>query len=457
MKRILYVYAMGGPPISHYYPIMSSLGEVLTILVATPSSFNHEIMANHSKSIADLTHLSTEQQLEKIKALAVANEVDVLFTFSEFALVDISNIARELGLKGVGKNVEKGRNKIMMRESWQKAGVPQPRFVPLHSIEEKENLKSLRPPFIIKLAYGAGSIAQQVIQDLNEVDDALDRMLSATHHAQNSNAYEIGGSVGFPALIAEELIDSTTESWYDDPRYGDFVSVEGLVKDGVYHPLAMTGRLKTVPPFTELGNLAPCVLSTEQKAKIVDETTNAINALELDDCVTHTELKLLKNNGMSFLETAVRMGGVGIACELKDVFDIDYVELFIKSLLGETVTIPMFEQNPPRCAAGSVAMIGCDSDGKAWKSDYTYVPEKIHWDNLTHGLGDVTILQSQSRKSGDVFPAYDHLSGVLNYAGQAYVTASTPNDLIDAAYSIIDNLEQEIEKITCMEASNESI
>ena len=48
-------------------------------------------------------------------------------------------------------------------------------------------------------------------------------------------------------LIAESLIEATTNSWFEDDRYGDYLSVEGMVIKGQYSPLAITTDCRLHP------------------------------------------------------------------------------------------------------------------------------------------------------------------------------------------------------------------
>jgi biotin carboxylase len=293
---------------------------------------------------------------------------------------------------------------------------------------------------LIKLAYGAGSIGQQIVRDAGDIDEAIERLLGATNAARKVGKHEFSEH-GFPLLIAEEIIQSTTDSWYDVDGYGDYLSVEGLVRDGVYHPLAMTGRLRTIPPFTELGNVAPCVIPRDKKLELVALIRPAVDALAFENCATHTEVKLMANGQVSFLETAARMGGVAIAKEIEEVFSIDYVDLFVSVILGEEARIPAFEEQSPQCAAASVALMGCDSRGNPWPASRIFAPDLVHWAELVNGLARVDVQMAQSVPVGtEVFP-YDDSGGLLNYAGQAFLTSPRPADLKEAAYRLLDDLE----------------
>lgn len=379
MRKILYVYAPAGPPLDYSFPKIARRAEVITCIVTPPSAYNMEILKRHSARLIDLSTIAPEAGMQAIAGLAEELRPDVIFTFSEFLLKAITEIAERFGLRCVGPNVELARNKIAMRECWERAGLPQPAFRAIRRVEEIERINELHYPMLVKLAYGAGSIGQQIVRRPVDIDGAIARLRSATKAARAQGKHEFSEREGFPQLIAEEIICSTTDSWYDVDGYGDYLSIEGLVKDSVYYPLAMTGRLRTIEPFTELGNVAPCIITPEKKQKLVELIAHAVNALGFENCATHTELKLMDNGEVSFLETAARMGGVAIAKELDEVFGLDYVDLFIGVLLGDEALPPAFEATAPQKAASSVAIIGCDSHGASRAPSCPTRSTGTHW------------------------------------------------------------------------------
>jgi biotin carboxylase len=417
MKKILYVYAPAGPPLDYSFPKIAARAEVTTCIVTPPSDYNRAILERYSTRLIDLSGRAPEAAVQEIEVVAGTLRPDVIFTFSEFLLKAIDDIAVRFGLRSVGPNVELARNKIAMRDCWARAGVPQPAYRAIRNETEIGLVRELRYPVLVKLAYGAGSIGQQVVRTDAEIDGAIAKLLAATQAARALGKHEFSERHGFPQLIAEEIIESTTDSWYEDDGYGDYLSIEGLVKDGVYYPLAMTGRLRTIEPFTELGNVAPCVIDVHKKRKLVDLITVAVDVLGFHNCATHTELKLTADGGVSFLETAARMGGVAIAKELDEAFGLDYVDLFIGVLLGDDAVPPAFEAT---------------------------VPELVDWDALVDGLAIVHIEAAQSMAPGGEIKPYDAYGGVLNYAGQALLVADDPAKLKRAAYLLLDRLEQRL-------------
>lgn len=444
MKKILYVYAPAGPPLDYCFPKIARRGEVITCIVNPPSVYNRAILEQHSSQLHDFSAMTPEAALAQIRTLALEIKPDAIFTFSEFLLKSICAIADGLGLRGVGPQVELARNKINMRECWAKADIPQPAFRAIRTPQEIGLIEQLRYPVLVKLAYGAGSIGQQIVNNSTEIDGAIERLLHATNAARAQGKHEFSEREGFPQLIAEEIIVSTTESWYDTPGYGDYLSIEGLVRDGTYYPLVMTGRLRTIAPFTELGNVAPCIIDSGKKQHLVELMTRAVNALGFQNCATHTELKLMADGSVSFLETAARMGGVAIAKEVDEVFGLDYVDLFIGTLLGDETPPPAFETTPVRKAAASVAIMGCDSHGTPWQQSRAFLPDEVDWNALVDGLATVHIELSQSMPLAGEIKPYNASAGVLNYAGQAFVVAERPEDLQKAAYLLLDRLGQHL-------------
>jgi biotin carboxylase len=443
-QKILYVYSIGGPPLDYFYPKMVERASVHTCIVSPVSPYNRAIIDRYSDNVEDFSSLGADASMEQVYAYAKKIGPDALFSFAEFLLNSVSNMADSLGLRGVGPNVMLARNKILMRQRWAAAGIPQPLFCPVRSLDDLPATRQLRLPFLIKLAYGAGSIAQQIIRQHDETESAVMRMLDLTEVTRQQGDHEFSESEGFPQLIAEEIIESTTASWYEEDGYGDYLSVEGLVREGQYYPIAMTSRLRTIEPFTELGNVAPCVLSTEKKDRIVQWVRRSIDALELQNCATHTELKLMADGEVSFLETAARMGGVAIAKELDEVFAVDYVGLFLDVILGNDCEIPGFESTPPRCAAASIALIGCDSQGIQWSSSRVFEPSQVDWKALTGQETSVNVELAQSISPGSPFPPYDLSGGVLNYAGQAFLVSANASTLKASAYKLLDGLERHL-------------
>lgn len=73
-----------------------------------------------------------------------------------------------------------------------------------------------------------------------------------------------------------------------------------------------------------------------------------------------------------------------------------------------------------------------------------FEPEQVNWSELLDNLAEVNIEYAQSITPGSSIAPYDISGGLMNYAGQAFLTSSTPDRLKRAAYLMLDGLEQSL-------------
>lgn len=440
--NILHVYAPGGPPLEISLEKIRKRGRLITAVVTKPSESNLVLIKRYSDEIFFLLDTPACWLGAELLSLTKICNAACILTFSEYLVNLVADIAITAGLRGPGKNSNLARNKILMRKRWEEYKLPQPKF---HVVKNTEDLmearKILNMPFVLKIPNCAGSVGILLVSNESEFEEKWEALRAVRANTTNLGKREYCEGLDTDAYLAEDVIESTTRSWYTQEGYGDFVSVEGIVRDGEYFPLAITARLPTIFPFTELGNIAPCPATNEKKKKIVELATRAVNALELENCATHTEIKLKNNEELELIETSARAGGVGIVKELEKVFDIDYVDILLSTLLSDERDIPQCEEFNTGLGAASVALIGTNASGNKWKTDRLFMVSQIKWGEILGNDVQVEVIKSQSRNEGDIFPEYDEQSGALCYAGQLFVETNVSNKLISHCLHIINNLE----------------
>jgi biotin carboxylase len=264
---------------------------------------------------------------------------------------------------------------------------------------------------------------------------------AATVAATAGGMADLAATESHREWIAEEIIPATTESWYQQDGYGDYLSVEGMVHEGRYVPVCITGRLPTVPPFTELGNLAPCVLSSPLQEKIVELSRRAVDALGLRTCGTHTEIKLMADGRLSLLETAARFGGLLLTRQIELIYGLDLVSALIRTLLGSDPGLPAEPLGVGRCAAGSVNLLGADSTGKPWTTSPEFTPAEINWGQLISPGTRVEVAADFSSPPGTRLRSYDPSLGSLNLGAVLLVEARSPELLLRDAHALLAGAE----------------
>ncbi|QEU90391.1 GNAT family N-acetyltransferase [Streptomyces kanamyceticus] len=446
MKRLLFVAGRSGPSLDYALPRLAATASVHAVLLSPVDDFALGELGRHCADVTDRS--SAADPVTALTEHARRIGADGLLTFSEYAVRPVAEACVRLGLPGPGVNAARARDKWLMRLRWQRAGVPVPRFRHVTSLGDLQRARDrIALPFLLKRADGAGSIGHVVIGEDTDIAEVWHRALEVDRAARGDGFGDYTAGTDVPSFVAEELIESTTESWYDESRddtrgYGDYLSVEGIVAAGTYHPVCVTGRLPTVAPFTELSNQAPCVLPERLQRIVEEHARRAVDSLGLDTCATHTELKLMAGNRLSLLETAARVGGAMVTREVAEVYGVDLITLQAREALSEPQKYPdrMLVTGEGRAAA-SLALIATDSRGTPWATLPRLNWRTHDWGSLVSPGTTVEIARGSTVPDGTVMPRYDAAAAALSIGGIAYLTADDPATLKADTYRILDGLE----------------
>ena len=446
MTSIVYVVTgVGGTPPEFAMPRLRKHGDVHALVVSGFSEAVDEVMRSWASSV---TWADPDAPMpDTIVELARDVRADAVVAFSEFAIVAVAEACAELGLRGPGPNVLRSRDKAEMRKVWREHGLPGPEFEPVRSQADLERAaERLRVPFLLKPTWLAGSQGQVLVEDDTDLAAVWRRVTSVVDELERARMYDfmpIGRGAQF---MAEEIIEATTDSWYDVDGYGDYVSVEGLVVGGRYHPVSITGRLPAITPYVELGFPAPVVLDEDRQRRIEELARAAVDALELEDCATHLEIKLQRDRGLCLLENAARLGGSMVPRVVHEAFGVDLIDILLTALLGGEPELPerMLTSGPTRRAVASLMLLATDSGGNPWSSLPPFRPDRVDWRRLTSPETEAEIVTGMTLPSGSPMPAFSPTAGTRNYAGMLFLRASDAGALQADCFRIVDGLEAEL-------------
>jgi biotin carboxylase len=445
MKQILFVYARGGPPLEYSFPRIAACGALHVLALKELPKVAEDLWRPACTSIVEAwqTPRTGDELVAQIVDQARSVGADAVLTLSEFAVVAVAESCRVLGLASPGGAVVRARDKRLMRQIWDRAGVPIPRYRSVaNQAELRRAVGELTMPVLLKAAWSAGSIGQVIIERAEDADGAWEEIQSVMTMAQvELDETELHDQDAWDAFLVEEIVHGSTNSWYEVAGYGDYLSVEGIVASGTYHPICITARMPTIPPFTEVCNLAPCVLPEPLQRRIEATARAAVDALSLDTCGTHTEIKLSENNELFVIETAARFGGATIVKEVETVFGVDMVQMLVRSLLGEQVTYPADMLVAGSGAAASVAVLATNSEGTPWTRLPVFDSRRVEWSTLISPLTTLEVVKSHSVPDGTPMPEFDWSKGSNNWAGVLFLTATDSKTILRDCYSILDNLE----------------
>lgn len=180
--------------------------------------------------------------------------------------------------------IQRARNKFLMKHAFIKNDVPCAKgklFTKEQNINEKD-LENYDFPLIIKPADAFSSRGVLKVNSFNQI--MQNENFSRSFSSDNS-------------IIVEEFIE------------GKEYSIESITFKGQTHIIQYTEKITTDHPYlVEMGHIQPAELNENSKAEIIEIVKKAIKALELDNCATHTELKLT-NKGPKIIEIGARLGG----------------------------------------------------------------------------------------------------------------------------------------------------
>lgn len=448
LDRLLFVYNKGGAPLEFALPAAAQVAEVHVLAFAELPQHTRHLWESAVTSIKDATNTKQVDLVDTIVSAALELGAGAVITLSEFALLAVEQAAARLGLRGAGPNVVRARDKRLMRTVWRDADVPIPDFRVVSTLDEVRNaVRTLRLPALLKAAWGAGSVAHMSIHESSEADLAWHAATSALDRAADSGFVEMTDLDWSRGMLVEEIIDGSTAGWCEPSSgYGDYLSVEGIVDEGLYHPLCITTRIPTIPPFTELSNLAPCEFGEEKQRYIEEVARRAVDALGLRTCGTHTELKLLADGSVSVIESAARLGGVNIARQLETVFGLNPVQMLVAALLGKHVEYPAQMLTRGQGAAGSLSIIATDAEGRPWQDrPRIWNAQAVDWSRLLSPGSTIEAVPGLSIPDGTPMPRYGTANGARDYAGLFFLTAPDAPTLVRDSYSVLNGLESALE------------
>ncbi|MBM7168669.1 ATP-grasp domain-containing protein [Streptomyces sp. G44] len=443
MSKVLLVHAKGGPPLGHVLSRTAAKADVhLLALSALPPAVAGSARRLCASVVtpADAHH---HDLVSLIVARAEAVGADAVLTFSEYAVVAVAEACAALGLAGAGKAAALARDKRLMRRTWRQQGLPQPDF---RSVGTEADLRAaaraLPGPLLLKAAWSAGSTAHRIIRSPHEAPAAWARARDVMAESARLGYAELHVAEADAHYVVEQIVTGTASDWFDEPGWGDYVSVEGVVADGVFRPVCLSGRMPTVEPFTERASITPAPLAAFAQERIVDLARRAVDALGLRDCGTHTEIKLGADGRMWLIETAARFGGAMTVPQIEEVFGLDLVGMLVDHLLERPVEWPERALAPEqaRGAAGSLVVLAVDGHGRAW-------PDRRVWDfpavsaDAPLSRGSVlSVVAESSLADGSVVPVYDPAAGANTMAALCLLSAADAQTVLRDFESLVDAL-----------------
>ena len=257
--------------------------------------------------------------------VARRHDVDGVLTVSaDRAVPVVAEVAGALGVPGIGAETARlMTHKVAMRRLLADAGVPQPRFAAVRTLDEaRRAARTVGFPSVLKPADSGG---QRGVFRLESADD-LERHLHAA------------------------LAESPTEEAIVE-GFQDGLELNGLViaRDGNVELLTLSDRLR--PPGIGFGvgwiHVYPSTLFSDTLLEAERVAVHAVHAMGLKNGIAFPQV-IAADGGAWLVEVAARIPGGQMADLARHAVGVDLVEIALKQALGEPVSDelarPRFQQ-----------------------------------------------------------------------------------------------------------------
>ena len=152
---------------------------------------------------------------------------------------------------------------------------------------------------MLKPAFGAGSMLIFRIESLEELRRHYEEATSRYSQTELLRGVQ-------PRFDLEQVIES--ENWHGDDRFAGYGSVEALMFEGEFFPLAVSDRTPLLPPFRETGLMLPSSLPAERQDEMIAMARAAAEAAGATNGALHIEL-MMTPTGPWVIEINGRLGG----------------------------------------------------------------------------------------------------------------------------------------------------
>ncbi|PFY98366.1 ATP-grasp domain-containing protein [Bacillus wiedmannii] len=252
---------------------------------------------------------SSEEWIKWAKLLNEIKKIDLVVNFHEFRQEEAAIISKELGLDYFNclDTINIINDKQKMRQFLSDSGMDStPSKVVKNKDEINQFIENVKGPVVIKPLSGTGSKGVSIINNISEIDEAVEWFSKSTTDHQ----YYI-------------------EKFLEGPEF----SVEAFSINGEHYIIGITEKFKESKHCVEVGHCFPAQLSNVDKNLIEEYVVSILTKLNVKNGPTHTEI-ILTNSGPVIVETHLRNGGDNIKELVKIITGLDMTRMWIEAALN---------------------------------------------------------------------------------------------------------------------------
>ena len=314
---------------------------------------------------------------DPVAVLKVAQDekVDgVIICCSDTGLRAVGRCNDVLGLSGVTESAAMiSSNKLLMKEKLLAKGVRTAKYLKVRDESELDAVeKEIGFPMIVKATDLQGSRGINIVQKESELRSAFKDTMSLTKKDYCIiEEYLVGKEYGAQAFVYK----------------GDVLFVLPHGDETI--------MCKTAVP---VGHYMPYKMSEELYEDTVLQVTNAIKAIEIDNCAVNVDL--IERDGKAYIiELTGRVGANCLPELTSNYFGINYYKMILATALGQS-PIPIFEKHSEPCTT-LARMIHSDKAGICKSVSMSELPDtQIHL--FIHKGSEIRIFTNSNDAIGEI-------------------------------------------------------
>jgi len=362
--------------------------------------------------IADSQHI--DDIIAAARAWHTAESFDGVFTFSESGVITVAAVAEALGLPGVGVDAARNsRNKLLMRQAHERAGVPHPRYRMVASPDEAAAAAAeFGYPVVLKPTLGAASDFVFRVDTPAELEQryqvTAEGMQQMSPYLREAHGLDLGPH----GVLVESFLDGREHlfealAWDDEVYLGS--AVDRVTAEG--------------DTFEDDVHRAPTTLSQTELARAHRVVADAAHAQGLRRSVMHAEVRYHRGDPY-IVEIAIRPGGGGLDLVARVTADYSPIEAVMDVARGVKPRVHHY-------APTGVHMMGtcliCDEG----QLEYVRVPTEVT-------EAEQTLMAAATARPGDVILRPPNGNNVLGFL---IVTGTSAEDAQRRLEDFADQIE----------------
>ena len=348
---------------SYKEPILKSIYKLRrNIRIVIACGLNETVPSTWAKNYCDHWITFDYRKNDLIKKInefqkRYKTKIDGALTYVDPAVCLTNEIQHALKLPQISKKIGRHlKNKSIMRVLLNKYKVTQPSFFIIKNKTDLNEIikKKLKFPIVIKPSEMMSGLGVLKINNKIDLSFWFDKIHKADFWDEKLRDY-------FPNMGCEVLVEECID--------GRMLSVEALTQNGKVSIIGITSKFtqnRNSNYFDEIGHTFPAdkkTINNDLRLKIESLIKKSHSALNIQNSITHTEIKI-RNNTPYIIEINTRIAGGLISLLIEKSTFINIGKLLVDISLGQTINqVPVSRSNQ------SIGFIGTEKEGLFFKKN----------------------------------------------------------------------------------------